>query len=44
MENNSIMKEPIGIIFKRLPRIIDFDNKKNFFKNEIKHYRGNNRF
>ena len=38
------MKDPIGIIFKRLPKVIDFENKKNFFKNEIKHFRGPHRF
>lgn len=32
----SILKEPIGIVFKKMPRIIEFENKKQFFRQELK--------
>ncbi len=32
----SILSEPLGIVFKRIPYIIDFENKKQFFKIEIR--------
>jgi len=33
---DSMQKEPLGLVFKKFPFIIDFENKKKFFKQEIK--------
>lgn len=33
--NLSIFKEPIGIVLKVAPNVIDFENKKNIFRTEI---------
>ncbi|EAR89664.2 HECT-domain (ubiquitin-transferase) protein (macronuclear) [Tetrahymena thermophila SB210] len=35
IEDATILKEPVGLVFKYIPRIIDFENKKLFFQLEI---------
>ena len=32
----SIINEPLGVIFLKQPKIIDFDNKQKYFKQELK--------
>lgn len=41
---SSIYQEPIGIVFKKYPTIIDFDNKRDFFKYELKMLKSTSRY
>jgi len=36
----SFLREPLGMVFRQLPRAVDFDNKKLFFKQELKLLKG----
>jgi len=36
-----MFNEPLGVIFKKMPKVIDFENKRNFFRLELKHLKGN---
>lgn len=38
------MRDPLGIVFKKNPKIVDFDNKKSFFKLELRHLKKNYRY
>jgi hypothetical protein len=31
----SLFKEPIGIVLKVAPNVVEFENKKNIFRNEL---------
>ena len=35
-DKKSIMSEPIGVIFLKHPKIVDFDNKQKYFKQELR--------
>jgi len=37
--NEVLQKDPFEIIFKRCPTLIDFENKKNYFKFEMAHFK-----
>ena len=35
-EVKNILNEPLGVIFQKQPKIIDFENKQKYFKQELK--------
>jgi E3 ubiquitin-protein ligase HUWE1 len=35
-EVKNILNEPLGVIFLKQPKIIDFENKQKYFKQELK--------
>jgi E3 ubiquitin-protein ligase HUWE1 len=39
----SILSEPLGVIFLKQPKIIDFENKQKYFKQELKQLKLQNR-
>lgn len=35
-EKKSILSEPIGVVFLKHPKIVDFENKSKYFKSELR--------